>query len=101
MNSPLHPGEMVDVPATVTDGKTGKKFASTTPAKVIMARLPDKTLLDFGDWIETVSNENIIPRGCSRPFPRLRRSAEARLYLPRHGEPPRARMERRSAKILG
>lgn len=54
---------MVDVPATITDNKTGKTFASTTPAKVIMARLPDKTLLDFGDWIETVNNANIIQRG--------------------------------------
>mgnify|MGYP000989727926 CR=1 FL=1 len=63
MNSPLHPGEMVAVPATVTDNKTGKKFASTIQAKVIMARLPGRTLLDFGDWIETVSNENIIQRG--------------------------------------
>ena len=63
MMRPLHPGEMVDVPSVTTDTKTGETFASTTPAKVIMARLPDKTLLDFGDWIETVNNENIIQRG--------------------------------------
>ena len=62
-DSPLHPGDMVDVPATITDNKTGKTLASTIPAKVIMARLPDKTLLDFGDWIETVSNADIIQRG--------------------------------------
>ena len=61
--SPLHPGDTVHVPATFTDLDTGKAIESTVPAKVIMARLPDKTLLDFGDWIETVNNENIIQRG--------------------------------------
>ena len=59
-DSPLHPGEMVHVPATFTNPDTGKTIESTVPAMVIMARLPDKTLLDFGDFVETVSNANIV-----------------------------------------
>ena len=59
-DSPLHPGEMVHVPATFTNPDTGKTIESTVPAMVIMARLPDKTLLDFGDFVETVGNENIV-----------------------------------------
>ena len=59
-DNPLHHGDTVHVPATFTDQDTGKTIESTVPAKVVMARLPDKTLLDFGDFVETVSNENII-----------------------------------------
>ena len=56
----LRPGEMVHVPATFTNPDTGKTIESTVSAMVIMARLPDKTLLDFGDFVETVGNENIV-----------------------------------------
>jgi hypothetical protein len=57
--SPFHPGEMVDVPSVTMNPKTGETFASTTPAKVIMARLPGKTLLDFGDVIATCENKRL------------------------------------------
>ena len=43
-----------------TDKQTGKMCKSTIPAKVIMSQIPGKTLLDFGDVIETVDNKNII-----------------------------------------
>ena len=52
---------MVHVQATFTNPDTGKAIESTIPAKVIMARLPDKTLLDFGDFVETVNTVG-LPR---------------------------------------
>ena len=68
MSSLLLPGQWVHVPATFTDPDTGETIDSTVTAKVVMARLPDKTLLDFGDFVETVSNENILEvRGCDSP----------------------------------
>ena len=57
--SRLLSGQWVTLPATFTDPDTGKTIDSTVTAKVVMARLPDKTLLDFGDFVETVSNEKI------------------------------------------
>ena len=53
----LLPGQWVNVPATYTDPDTGKTIESTVPAVVIMARLPDKTLLDFGDFVAAVNND--------------------------------------------
>lgn len=59
-DSSLLPGQWVHVPATFTDPDTGETIDSTVTAKVVMARLPDKTLLDFGDFVETVGNERIL-----------------------------------------
>jgi len=67
-DSSLLPGQWVHVPATFTDPDTGKTIDSTVTAKVVMARLPDKTLLDFGDFVETVGNERILEvRECDSP----------------------------------
>jgi hypothetical protein len=56
----LNPGDIVNVLTMRTDKQTGKMCKSTIPAKVIMSQIPGKTLLDFGDVIETVDNKNII-----------------------------------------
>lgn len=69
MSSLLLPGQWVNVPATFTDPDTGKTIDSTVTAKVVMARLPGKTLLDFGDFVETVDNELILEvRVCDSPL---------------------------------
>ena len=68
MSSLLLPGQWVHVPATFTDPDTGETIDSTVTAKVVMARLPDKTLLDFGDFVETVDNERILEvKECDSP----------------------------------
>ena len=58
-DSSLLPGQWVHVPATFTDPHTSETIDSTVTAKVVMARLPGKTLVNFGKTIQTVSNENI------------------------------------------
>jgi len=59
-DSSLLPGQWVHVPATFTDPHTSETIDSTVTAKVVMARLPGKTLVNFGKTIQTVSNENIM-----------------------------------------
>ena len=59
-DSSLLPGQWVHVPATFTDPHTSETIDSTVTAKVVMARVPGKTLVSFGKTIQTVSNENIL-----------------------------------------
>ena len=67
-DSSLLPGQWVHVPATFTDPHTSETIDSTVTAKVVMARLPGKTLLDFGDFVATVDNELILEvRVCDSP----------------------------------